>query len=227
MAEAKRKAVTPPETEVVDGFTLTHVGHGKYSVEGLGEKVFPTRLEALAAIEDLKAVKAFEEEFGDTIPEGIEISSRHVLIRGTLIELPMNEMYLPDGSHNPYYDRSWHWGWGYAQGADIPTKQAQGFKVVTREQLDELVEAGLVPEHYRGLLMSVDHGNRLHYGDLVLMRIPRVMWRQRLAAMHEEALRRIRRTDAQNEQLFDAAGVKNISGPITNEVSTGLKMSGF
>jgi len=226
--KAPRKTPKPeaPETEVVNGFTLIHKGHGRYGIEG-HQKEFSDRKTALGYISDLEAVKGFEEKFGDVVPLGVEINTRTVEYRGTLLELPMNEQYLPDGAHSPYYDRAWFWGWGRADSSDVAQKQAKGYRIVTRDELEAEVEEGKVPDHYRSLLMSVEHGSRLQFGDLVLMRIPRVLWRQHHAAEERAALRRIKRQDEANHEVFEKAGVKNISGPISNEVSTGLKISGF
>ena len=227
--KAPRKAVKAelPDTEVVDGFTLIHKGHGRYGIEGHANKEFPDRKAALGYISDLAAVAQVEEQFGDTLPAGIEINPRTVVYRGTLIELPMNEQYLPDGAHSPYYDRAWFWGWGRADSSDVAQKQALGYRIVTRDDLEAEVEEGRVPDHYRTLLLAVEHGTRMQYGDLVLMRIPRVLWRQYHAAQDKAALQRITRQDEANHEVFDRAGVKNVSGPISNEVSTGLKISGF
>jgi hypothetical protein len=215
-----------PETETVNGFTLIHKGHGKYGIEGQ-TKEFPSRTEALGYIADLEAAKQYEEQFGDLLPEGFEVRHRTLIYRDNPLELPMNEQYLPDGGHSPYYDRTWYWGWGRVSGPDIAQKQAKGYRLVTREELEEAVEEGKVPDHYLNLLMSVELGARVVYADLALMRIPRVLWRQHQAAKEKAAVQRIERQDASNHEAFDRAGVKNISGPIQNEVSSGLKISGF
>lgn len=222
----KKEPAPLPETEEFGGYTLVHKGHGKYGIEGQ-TKEFPSRTEAISYISDLEAVASYEREFGDTVPEGVEINHRTLMYRGTLLELPMNEQYLPDGARSPYYDRSWVWGWGRTSGTDIPMKEAKGYRCVTADEIDEAVEAGQVPDHYRSLLMPIDHGKRLVFGDLALMRCPRILWRQHRAEAEKAAIRRIKKTDEQNEAAFDKAGVKNVSGPIQNEVSSGLKISGF
>ena len=236
MAEATQATEAPAETlgkgakatkEAKEAkYTLTHKGFGKYAVEGTG-KVFDTKALAEAYVVELEKAARYADQFGDILPEGFEVRERTLEIRGSLTELPMNEVYLPSGETNPYYDRAWAWGWGRATGNDIASKQARGYRVVNREELEEAVKDGKVPDHYLNLLMPVDTGTRMQYGDLVLMRIPRVLWRQHHAAQEESAKRRIKMTDESNHAAFDQAGVKNLSGPISNEVSSGLKMSGF
>ena len=226
-AAPKKEPVPAPETEEFGGYTLVHKGYGMYVIEGVVNKEFNSREEAVSHIADLEAVSAYEKEFGDLVPEGVEINHRTLMYSGTLIELPMNQRYLPEGAHSPYYDRAWVWGWGRATGTDIPMKEAKGYRCVTREELEEAVEEGKVPEHYRSLLMPTEHGKRMLFGDLALMRCPRILWRQRKAEKEKAALRKVQKVDEQNEAAFDKAGVKNVSGPIQNEVSTGLKISGF
>jgi hypothetical protein len=233
-AEAKVKAPAkgavkpplPPESEQVDGFNLVHKGHGKYSVEG-HSKEFSSREDALSYIRDLKSTEAFQNRYGDIVPDGVDIHAHNLEYRGTLIELPMNEMFLPDGTHSPYYDRAWVWGWARAAGHDVSMRQARGWRLVPRDELEAGVEAGTIPDHYRALLMSVDHGNRMQYGDLILMRVPRVLWRQQQAEKEKAVFARIRRTDEQQHALFEEAGVRHTSTPISNELRTGLKVSGF
>jgi hypothetical protein len=225
-AKPTKKDTPVPETEVVNGYTLKHLGHGKYKIEGQS-KEFPTRAAAVSYIDDLKSVADYESKFGDVVPDGVEIFSNTLEYRGTLTELPMNEQYLPDGGYNGFYDRAWHWGWGRATGPDVSQKQARGWRVITRDELEEAIKEGQVPEHYGSFLLSVDHGNRMQYGDLVLMRIPRVRWRQQRVEDEKAAMARIKRQDEQSHEVFERAGVKNVNGPITNEVSTGLKISGF
>lgn len=227
MADAKKAADAPAvEPEEVTKYALTHKGFGKYAVEGTG-KVFDSKEAAEEYVRELEKAEAYAAQFGDILPKGFEVRERTLEIRGTLTELPMNEVYLPDGDVNPYYDRAWAWGWGRGTGSDVASKQARGYRVVTREELEEAVKEGSVPDHYLSLLLAVEHGSRMMYGDLVLMRIPRVLWRQHRAATEEAAKKRIRSTDDAQHAALEQAGVKNLSGPISNEVSSGLKMSGF
>lgn len=215
-----------PETLTIAKYKLTHKGFGKYAVEGTG-KTLPSLHEAKQFVADLLKAEAFTDQFGDIVPEGIEIRERTLEIRGSLTELPMNEVYLEDGSVNPYYDRAWVWGWGRATGNDIASKQAKGYRLVSRDELESEVKDGKVPDHYLSLLMPIEHGTRLLYGDLALMRQPRILWRQQRAAEEARATSRIKVTEEQNHAALDQAGVKNLSGPISNEVSSGLRMSGF
>lgn len=215
-----------PETETFGEYTLVHQGHGRYGIEG-HTKSFDSRERAIGYIEDLQKVAEFQNSFGDVIPEGVSVTARNLEYRGSLTELPMNELYTPDGAHNPYYDRAWYWAWGRATGNDISRKQARGYRVVSRDELEAAVEEGRVPEHYRSLLMATELGARMQFGDLVLVRIPRVLWRQHRAEQEKEALRRVGRQDEANAAVFDQAGARNTSGPVSNELSSGLKMAGF
>jgi hypothetical protein len=225
-ATRKNKVVPAPDTEVVDGYTLNHKGHGKYTIEGQ-KKEFLSRQDAVNFIGDLVENRRYEEQFGDVLPEGFEMRHRTLMYGGTLLELPMNFHYLPDGAHSPYYDRAYVWGWGRVTGSDIADKQARGFRLVTREDLEAAVEDGSVPDHYLSFLMSVDHGARMVYSDLALMRQPRVLWRQQHAKEDEQVFRRLKMQDEANHEVFDRAGVSTASNPVKNEVTTGLKISGF
>lgn len=225
--KAKPERKLPPEVVEYEGFTIRHKGHGKYGIDEHPQKEFPSLEAAQAYAVELKRSAEFANDYGDIIPEGIDVNFQGVMYRGTLIELPMNEMYLPDGSFNPHYDRAWVWGWGRVTGTDIPTKQAKGYRTVSEDELLEAVDEGTVPPHYRALLTVTDHGQHLQYADLRLMRIPRVRWRQLQAAKDDAAKARIQRTDDELAESMDRAGMKPISRGMTNEVSTGLKMSGF
>jgi len=228
VAKAPKAAVAAPapETEKVGEFTLVHKGHGKYAIEGQG-KEFRSREDALSYLTDLEASAKYENEFGDIIPEGIEIRPRRLEYGGTLLDLPMNHHYLPEGGHSPYYDRAWNWGWARATGPDVSSRQAMGYRLVSRDELEALTAEGQVPEHYLSLLMSVELGSRMQYGDLVLMRCPRVLWRQYHAELEASALRQVQKLDDKQAEVFERAGVRHTATPIQNELTSGLKVSGF
>jgi len=203
---------------------MTHKGFGKYAVTGT-DQIFPSKKAAERYIEEQEAAAEFANEYGDIIPEGIEIRDRTLVYGGSLMRLPMNELYLPNGDHNPHYDRAWIWGWASHDGVDIAAKKAIGYYTVSEEELKEAVENGSVPEHYLSLLRP--EGSLLTYGDAVLMRMPRVLWRQRQAEKEKRAVAFIKRQDDEARAAQDRLGMKPADVPITNEVSTGLKLSGF
>lgn len=153
-------------------FPLKHVGFGRYEVNGVK---YESKAEAVKARELL--LNPVEDDLSDIIPEGIKITDRTLEFRGSLLEVPMNEMYLPDGDVNPFYDRAWYYGWAAYNGVSIASFQQKGYHIVKYADLKELDKNNKVPEHYLSLLRR--DGDYLVYGDLVLMRIPRVLWRQR------------------------------------------------
>lgn len=203
---------------------MTHKGFGKYAVTGT-DQIFPSKKAAERYIEEQEAAADFANEYGDIIPEGIEIHDRTLVYGGSLMRLPMNELYLPNGDHNPYYDRAWVWGWASDDGVDIAAKKAIGYRLVSEEDLKKDVADEKVPEHYLSLLRA--EGTRLTYGDAVLMRMPRVMWRQRQAEKEQRAVAFIKKSDDEQRAAQDRLGMRPADLPITNEVSTGLKLSGF
>jgi hypothetical protein len=228
MAKAATTDAATQEAPAVapEKYALKHEGFGKYSVEGTN-KTFASKTEAEQHVRELLANEQFINEYGDILPEGFRIEDRTLEFRSNIQELPMNEMYQPDGRHNPLYDRAWKWAWARHGDTDLARKQAKGYRPVTLDELEALVEEGQVPRLYLTLLRSVDHGNLLVYGDDVLIRMPRVLWRQRQAEKQKKALAFIQRTDEQNDEAFDRAGMKRVAAGITNEVKTGLKISGF
>lgn len=198
---------------------LTHKGHGKYVVEG-SEELFNSKAEAEAFAARVVSEAEFANEHGDVVPEGVEIHDRTLIFNGSILEVPMNMMYLPDGDFNPMYDRAWFYGWGTTLGTDVADKRAKGYKPVTPEELQAAVDAGKAPEHYLSLLHQ--DGNMLVYGDAVLMRMPRVLWRQRLAEKQEAAMRRIKRTEEEQEAAKDRLGMRDPGVPLKNELTIRL-----
>lgn len=165
-------------------FPLTHLGFGRWEVGGVKH---PNKEAALRAQASLKA-KAEEEDsiYGDIMPEGVDIKivDRSLVFRGSVLEVPMNEVYLPDGDFNPMYDRAWYYAWAARRARSISSYEAVGYRKFTYKELEAMVEEGSAPAHYLSLLQR--EGDNLVYGDLLLMRTPRVLWRQRKA---EEAKR--------------------------------------
>jgi len=181
-----------------------HVGFGRYEVDG---QRFESKDDAYAYIEAKRVEAEDEEQFGDVIPEGYDMSilDRPYIYRGSMMELPMNERYAPDGSFNKYYDREWHWGWGAFVGTDISDKQAKGYKTVDIETLEKLVKDDKVPSHVLSMVRA--EGTMLVYGDSILMRMPRVIRRQRMRENFERNMRRMKALDQKQRQAFEEAGV--------------------
>lgn len=199
--EAPAKA---PEPVVEDRFKLTHKGFGKYEVDG---QQFANKADAERYVASAKSKIEIDNEIGDIIPEGIDMKVYdHVYqYRGSIMDLAMNEIYAPDGSYNPYYDRAWVWAWAAHSGTDISDKRAKGYQLVTFEQLNDGVEEGIYPQHLLSLVR--EEGSYLVYGDSVLMRMPRALWRQRKEEQAKRTLAFIKAQDAKHEAQFEQAGV--------------------
>jgi hypothetical protein len=217
MVENTEKEVTAVQEEQTDLWKLTHVGFGKYRV-GDNDKVFKSKAEAVAWVEQQKKLQEFDSEFGDVVPDDFDFSvtDRVYEYRGSLMELAMNELFAPDGSHNPYYDREYYWGWAAFNGTSIADKRTKGYKTVSYDELEKGVKADRYPEHL--LSMVREDGSLCVYGDSVLMRMPRVLWRQRRAEKQQAALRRIQKVDQQQRDFFDKSGVGIERSPVKNEL---------
>lgn len=177
-------------TAEVDKFPLVHKGFGKYEVGG---KTYPNKKEALKAQAKLQADEEFANEYGDVMPEGVDIRviDRSLVFRGSVLEVPMNEIYLQDGTFNPMYDRAWYYAWAARNQRGVSAYQALGYKLFTIDELETMVDEGKAPPHYLSLLQR--DGDNLVYEDLVLMRTPRMMWRQRKVEQAKQTEARIRR----------------------------------
>lgn len=178
---------TPVE---VDKFPLTHKGFGKYEVGGV---TYQNKKEALKAQAKLIADEEFSNEYGDIMPSGVDIKviDRSLVFRGSVLEVPMNEVYLEDGTFNPMYDRSWYYAWAARNQRGVSAYQALGYRLFVIEELEAMVRDGKAPPHYLSLLQR--DGDNLVYEDLVLMRTPRPQWRQRKAEQARQTEARIKR----------------------------------
>lgn len=176
---ARGKGTAEIDAVADDRFPLVHKGFGKYEVGGT---LYPNREQALQARAKLIADEEFTNEFGDVLPEGvtIRVTDRSLVFRGSLLEVPMNELYLPDGTYNPMYSREWYYAWAARTQRSISAYEALGYQRLTHKEFDEMVSEGKAPAHYLSLLQR--DGENLVYEDLILMRTPRVQWRQRKAA---------------------------------------------
>jgi len=181
-----------------------HVGFGRYDYDG---QRFESKETVQAYIEQKRVEQEDDEEFGPILPEGYDMSivERPFVYRNSLMELAMNERYAPDGSVNKYYDREWYWGWAADISTDISDKQAKGYRLVGLTDIEAGVKADKIPSHV--LSMVREEGSYLVYGDSVLMRMPRVIKRQRDREKYDLVLRRMRSLDSQQKNAFKQAGV--------------------
>ena len=171
-----------------DRYTPVHVGHGRHQVAG---KEFPTLERAEEYAEDLRLSDRVREHFGPKKvgPAGLMgVSEATWIFRDNLLELPMNEMYAPDGSYNPFFDKDWMWGWASLAkgGHDISLRRAEGWQLVSLEEFQNLAKAERIPTHYENFVR--EEGSYLVFGDLVLMRILRALHHQ--LRLQREALNR-------------------------------------
>lgn len=190
-------------TAEVEKFPLVHKGFGKYEVGG---KTYPNKKEALKAQAKLIADEEFANEYGDIMPEGVDIRvvDRSLVFRGSVLEVPMNEVYLPDGTFNPMYDRAWYYAWAARNQRSVSAYQALGYRVFSAEELEEMVEEGKAPPHYLSLLQR--EGNNLVYEDLILMRTPRPEWRRRKVEQAKQAEARVKRRSEETLHQGDHLG---------------------
>jgi hypothetical protein len=210
--EVKAEAKTPE----VDKYALKHVGFGKYEVDG---QRFDNKAAAETYVAKQKAQDEFLNEHGDMLPDGYDmtITDRVAEYRGSLMELAMNELYAHDGEYSPYYDRQWVWGWSSNNGPSISSWQATGWKLVSLKELEELEKEGLVPPHV--LSMVREEGSYLVYGDAVLMRKPRVLWRQQQEEKGKRSLRKLQARHNTDQSFYEQAGVSLDRLPVSNELT--------
>lgn len=191
-----------------------HKGFGKYEFNG---KTYPNKALAQAARQAL--IDEQNDPQATVAPEGVDIkiTDRSLVFRGSLLEVPMNEKYLPDGDRNPMYDREWTYAWAGYNGTDIADRQAKGYQLVEWETLQDLQENGKCPPHYLSLLRR--DGKYLTYGDLVLMRIPRILYEQQQAAKHKRALEVYRKTKGTLRDEADNRGIPMVPDSKLEEVT--------
>ena len=213
---------TPTDETAVEQFPLKHVGFGKYRIEGdTADTVYADKEEAQAARETLIAQAELEQEIGDVPVPDIQVRDRGLVYRGTMLEVPMNEPYLPDGDLNPMYDRAWAYGWAAFDGTSIADHQAKGYQIVRYSDIKAMVEGGKCPEHYLSLLRR--EGDFLHYGDLVLMRIPRTLFRQQQAEKRTRALELFAKVQEKNNAEAERQNIPVVdAGHNANEVTIRL-----
>lgn len=204
-------------TKETEKYPLTHKGHGKYEMNG---ELYPSKKAAMKAREALLAQEAHDDEFGAILPEGIKIADRTLEFRGSIMEVPMNEMYLPDGDINPFYDRAWVYVWAGYNSTDIADRMARGYRIFSYEDMEEMHKDGKMPEHYLSLLRR--DGNYLVYGDLILMRIPRVLWEQRQREKHERNIGAFRRLEQKHKENADRIGLPTAPTGRSNELTIRL-----
>jgi hypothetical protein len=222
MSEKIKEPVT--ETPVVeeptkDLWALTHKGFGKYEVNG---QTFNSKADAERYVASAKAQEAINEEIGDVLPEGFDIkiydTDRHY--RHSIMELPMNEVYTPEGDYNRYYDRAWIWAWAAYNGTDISDKRAKGYQLVDLDAVKKGIKEGVYPEYLLSLVR--EEGSYLVYGDSVLVRMPRALWRQRHKEQSDRTMRFFKDMDTKQRAQFEDAGVGIGKQSMTNELQIRL-----
>ena len=224
MAESKDKTTetvneAPVQETTEDKYALKHLGFGRYEVNG---QKFNTKADAETYVAKQKSQDEFLNEHGDVLPEGYDISitERVHEYRGSLMELAMNEIYSPDGSYSPYYDRQWVWGWAAHTGTSISSWQATGWKLVSFEELSKLIKENKAPPHIMNLVR--EEGSYLVYGDAVLMRKPRVLWRQQQEAKGKRSLKKLSARHTTDQEFFERAGVSLDRLPVANELTINM-----
>jgi hypothetical protein len=207
-------------TNSKEAYPVLDNGAGWYEVNG---KKF--RGEAKAKSYRAKLLEAEQvadtPDQSDVIPEEFrssKVREQILKFRNSLLELPMNETQLPDGTTNPWYDRQYYWGWAsYSDTTDVADKQTSGWDLVSLDDFEAMIEGGAIPSHYRNLVRG--EGRYLVYGDLILMRKPRFLWRQHKAERDRRALESFKQVDDRNRDMFDNAGMRMEDSPIKNELT--------
>lgn len=221
------------ESEVVDttetaapatpDYSVQHVGGGMFEVAGKRIKG-KGKAEEYAANLRRADDQLAEPDLSDLIPPEWDavIRERTLKFRNNIQELPMNETHLPDGTLNPMYDRMYRYVWAaYSAKQDVPDKQARGYELVSRKQLEQMVKDNKCPEHYLNLLR--EEGRYLVYADDVLMRQPRVLYRQMIAEREARVPAAMRQLEREGKEQLANAGVKVEDSVIGSGFSSDLR----
>lgn len=187
--KAEEKApVIAREAELKGKYNVRHKSHGKWIMDG-DETLYANKVEAFRAAAMREAEENLEDELGDVRPAGYEHYSITTtrLVRNSAMELPMNEKYTADGQINPHYDRQWIYAWAYKDRADLARQRASGYIPVDPKEFRKDVKDGTIPDFVGDLVY--EEGSFMAYGDTVLVRKPRFLWRQQ----RDEIERRARR----------------------------------
>lgn len=178
----------PREAELRGKYNVRHKSHGRWIMDG-DETLYANKVEAYKAAAMRQAEEEMEDELGDVRPKGYEnyTSTSTRLVRGSAMELPMNEKFTADGQINPFYDREWLYAWAYKDRADLARQRASGYIPLDPKEFKKDVKDGVIPDFVGDLVY--EEGSFMAYGDTVLVRKPRFLWRQQ----REEAERNSRR----------------------------------
>ena len=189
-----------------------------WTVEG---REFDSKERAQSFADDVNklARKAWEDtKLADVIPaeyRNMQIEDRNLKFRNSLYELPMNEPRYPSGEINPMYDNEYYYGWAADRSDSIGGLRQYGYRMVTEEEMHELIERGKMPDMYRSLLEVENGGNALRMGTEILMRIPRFLRKQNILNPKIEAAKNASRiTDRKNYNDFGVDAIR----PDYNEV---------
>lgn len=183
-----KSPATKREDELKAKYNVRHLGHGKWVMDG-DATVYPNKGEVFKAAAVREANEAIEDELGDIRPKGYEHYSvtETRLVRNSALELPMNERYDLGGNINPYYDREWVYAWAYKDRAELARQRANGYIPVDPKDFRRDVKDGKIPDFVGDLVY--EEGSFMAYGDVVLVRMPRFLRRQRIAEAEARAKR--------------------------------------
>lgn len=178
--KSNKETAKAREQRLIETYNVRTLGHGKW-VLGDEAFVYPNKTEVLKAAAARDVEDTIDDDLKDIIPKGYEPEKFTMrdrsIIRGSVMELPMNEPYTPDGDKNPHYDREFVYAWGYLERQALATSRSKGYEPVTPKDFKKAVDEGRVPAALESLVY--DEGNRMVHGDSVLLRCPRYLWRQR------------------------------------------------
>lgn len=204
MAEAE--TTQNRQEELIKKYNVRHHYRGTWKMDG-DDTIYQNKSEALKAAAAREVAEQVEDEVGDVIPKGYERYdlTENRLVRGSIMELPMNEPYTAEGTHNPSYDREWVYAWAYQDRSDIASYRAKGFHPVEPKEFRASVKEGRIPQYVGDLVY--EEGSFMAYGDSVLMRAPRFLWRQQKAAALQKSQTALGMQQTADADRFARAGV--------------------
>ena len=185
-------------------YLMFHEGHGHYRV---GNKVFSSEGEAQIYIDDLMRAEEVQDRIGTRLPPGYTDLDRSLLYNGTVLNLPMNHPYLPDGRYSPYYDVYFAWGlFAYTTTpSDIPTMQSMGWEIVGEDEFKQLLKDDQIPAMFNSAFKPL--GMYMVNGDLALMKIARAIREGYIKDSKKHSVQQLRNIDLLRKEQEEYTGL--------------------